>query len=151
VTIPQLDSVGLLPAGVWPCSLADVNQQFCWNDHRQQLWETFAKFLDEVYHPALAPAALWIDGSFATGKEDPSDIDVVVDCHGHPSNLCTAALELWWYRQSELKRLYKVDFYLRHPSIPNDLGAWFQYVGEKTAHRLNLDVKHPKGILSIVP
>jgi hypothetical protein len=53
--------------------------------------------------------------------------------------------------RATLKSRYHVDVGPRHPALPRDLAAFFQYVGDKAAAELQLPRTHPKGILRIVP
>jgi len=78
----------------------------------------------------------------------PEDIDLVLDVTGHSDSDLVIALGLH-FRRDELKRLYKVDVWPRHPKIPIDLGAFFQYIGDQAAAQLRLKPKHLKGILRI--
>ena len=43
--IPELDAHGLLPAGVHDCSLEEMTAKFAWNDHRERMVRSFARFL----------------------------------------------------------------------------------------------------------
>jgi len=149
--IPPLDELGLLPAGVWDCSFEDISTQFCWNDHRRALWKGFLHFIEKEYRPASLSVPLWIDGSFVRSKPIPSDIDVVMDFTGFDTAEDLGQLLGLRVRHDELKTAYHVDLWSRHPLIPNDLGAFFQYAGDKCAAELNIDIKHPKGILRVRP
>jgi hypothetical protein len=81
----------------------------------------------------------------------PSDIDVVMDFTGFDArDEIMKFLELR-FRHDEIKAAYHVDVWPRHPMIPADLAAYFQYVGDKCAAELCIDVKHPKGILRVRP
>jgi hypothetical protein len=78
VSIPTLESNGLLPKGVRECSLDDISAQFTWNDHRTQLFTSFRLFLVSESQPHF-PYPILFDGSLVTYKELPSDTDVVLD------------------------------------------------------------------------
>lgn len=75
--IPELDAHGLLPAGQWDCTLAEVEAVFCLNPHRCALWEGLQRFIAAEVKP-LGSLTLWLDGSFTRSKAHPEDIDVVI-------------------------------------------------------------------------
>ena len=146
--IPEFDERGVLPPGVWDCSLDEIANRFCFNDHRRTLWADFGRFLTTEYHARQLPPVLWIDGSFSTDKALPSDIDVVTDLDGAPDIVVGMALRLHW-ENPRLKAIYRVDFWPRHPSLPHDLAQFFQYVGDKRAAQLRIDPHDHKGILRV--
>ncbi len=123
---------------------------FCLNTHRQNLFSGLMRFLDVEWRPHDISAPILIDGSFVRGKLSPEDIDVVFDMTNHSHSSIIIALGLW-FRHDELKSLYNVDVWMRHPNLPNDLFHFFQYIGDKAAAELGLDPKHPKGVLRIQP
>jgi hypothetical protein len=51
MSIPTLESNGLLPSGIHECSLDDISAQFSWNDHRTQLFTSFRPFLVSEIQP----------------------------------------------------------------------------------------------------
>jgi hypothetical protein len=81
VSIPTLESAGLLPRGAHECSLDDISAQFTWNDHRTQLFTSFRLFLVSELQSHF-PYPILFDESFVTHKELPSDTDVVLDLSG---------------------------------------------------------------------
>lgn len=148
--IPPLDSYGLLPQGIFDCSLTEIQGIFCPNTHRLSLFDGLMNFLNTEWYPHRIAAPILIDGSFVRGKLSPEDIDVVFDMTGHSDQSLVIALGLW-FRHDELKQHYNVDVWVRHPKIPNNLVSFFQYIGDKAAAELRLTPKHPKGILRILP
>lgn len=74
----QFDSQGnIFPYTTIPVSLSEFEEVFCNNDHRKSLLVHFYSVLNELRVIVDSPLTLWIDGSFATKKIDPRDIDVV--------------------------------------------------------------------------
>lgn len=57
--------------------LSEVEQTFVFNEHRRHLFETFVEFLGYIQSIGVKDFELWIDGSFATRKHNPMDIDLV--------------------------------------------------------------------------
>jgi predicted nucleotidyltransferase len=146
--IPALDDIGLLPPGVWECTLAEAEEVFATTPHRRELWKGFLQFLADEVEPHT-PVPIWIDGSFTRRKDHPSDIDVVVDFSDLPEAVAMPMAVSLYLRNSKLKAAYKVDAYPRHPEIANDFAAFFQYAGSKAAAEFQIDSKHPKGILRV--
>lgn len=147
--IPPLDRHGLLPVGVYDCSWHEVENEFCWNPHRQSLFDKLQMFLAQKWAPLNLVAPLWVNGSFTRRKDQPDDIDVVADVSHLPAIEAYPVLLLQFQREDN-KRDFSVDFWVKHPLIPNDLTAFFQYTGLKAGAELRLDAMNPKGILRIV-
>ena len=149
MAIPAYDPLGLLPAGVYDCTLAEAATVLCWNDHRRRLWDDLLRFIEHEYRPLKVKAPLWIDGSFVRRKELPPDVDVVLDFSGENDGL-PKCMQLR-LKHATIKREYRVDLWPRHPLLPHDLAEFFQYAGDKCAVELNIPPKTPKGILRVVP
>ena len=78
--IPQFNEEGLLPEGIHDCTLEEIEfrfGRFLGSDRRPQLWQRFLEFVREV-RASGAIEAILLDGSFATAKPDPNDIDIVL-------------------------------------------------------------------------
>jgi len=146
--IPALNDLGLLPQGVWDCTLPDVAALFCTNPHRKNLWDGFLKFISAEVEPH-GSMPVWIDGSFTRRKDYPEDIDVVLDLSDRDSSIAIPIAFSLWKRHDELKLTYHVDAWPKHPDIPNDLARFFQYAGPKVAAEIQVDEKQPKGILRV--
>lgn len=71
--VPEWMENGLLPAGVHPASWAEVEGRFGWNAHRQSLLLGLRDGLAVLRRAGCE--RLWLDGSFVTSKELPSDYD----------------------------------------------------------------------------
>ena len=77
--IPALNSDGLLPAGLFDCSLAEVSIRFGsfqGSDTRLRLFARFQELVATMQQSALFEVLL-LDGSFVTAKPAPNDIDLV--------------------------------------------------------------------------
>ena len=55
----------------------DFVDRFPTSNTRREIYDNFLRFLIE-FNKICLPRRLWIDGSFATAKENPNDIDVVI-------------------------------------------------------------------------
>jgi hypothetical protein len=145
--VPPFDNFGLLPAGVHEATFAEIETALCWNPHRQALWVDFQRFLRERCQKLVsARVPFFIDGSFVRRKDLPADIDLVIDLTGCSDEIIGVGL-LLRFDHNAIKAEYHVDQYPRHPSLPLDLSAFFQYAGEKCAIEMSIDPRHPKGIL----
>jgi hypothetical protein len=78
--IPPLDAHGLLPVGVHDCTLEEVKARFGAFQHSDQRPQLFQKLQALVAEASAAGFArsLLIDGSFATTKPNPNDIDLAL-------------------------------------------------------------------------
>ncbi len=148
--IPTLDHHGLLPAGTHDCSIIEIEQSFCWNPHRVELIGKLKDFLDQQWRPLGIHASLWVDGSFTRKKDIPADIDVVVDVAHVPIADMGPVFALLIARD-QIKTDFSVDFWIKHPAIPNDLTTFFCYAGIKAAAELGIDSQQIKGILRVNP
>lgn len=147
--IPQLNNHGLLPPGVWDCTLGEISDALCWNDHRQKLFAGLTDFIAREWNPLGISCPIIIDGSFVRSKPIPDDIDVLVDLSGIDSVKSLALGLALRFHSIEHKAAYKVDVWAQYPDRPDDILIYFQYIGDKSAAELRLDSKHPKGVLRI--
>ncbi len=148
--IPALDENGMLPPGVWDCTLPEAEAAFCNSPLRRELWNGLQSFLDAEVRPH-SKLSVWIDGSFTRNKDYPSDIDVVVDFSEWPLADALPIMLPLYRRNPSIKATYKVDAYPRHPELPGDLSEYFQYVGPKAAAEFHINEKQRKGILRVLP
>jgi hypothetical protein len=78
--IPSLDAHGLLPVGLHDCTLEEIKVRFGAfqdSDQRPQLFQKLQALVAEARAAGFARSLL-IDGSFATAKPDPNDIDLAL-------------------------------------------------------------------------
>ncbi len=72
------DSKGNLQSGKpIDINLDELEQYFVFNLYRRQQFEQYLNYLGELKTIIAVPFEQWVDGSFATLKEKPNDIDVV--------------------------------------------------------------------------
>ena len=150
MAIPALDDKGLLPLGVHDCSWQEVQQAFCWNPHREMLFGQAQSFLRDIWSPLGLSLPIWLDGSFTRRKDSPADIDLVIEATSLDAQQVWPVAQIWFQRE-QYKDAYSVDFWFKHPMFPHDLCAFFQYTGIKAGAELQLDAKHIKGILKVLP
>lgn len=86
--IPGAEGYDVLPPGRHTITLSEVLDNFILGRPdelvRRALWQDFEDFRAGQLAHGIRPIAYWIDGSFSSGKEGPSDIDftTIVDGPG---------------------------------------------------------------------
>jgi hypothetical protein len=78
--IPMAGPDGLLPPGLYDCSLDEIQGRFGVfqkTDRRPRLFEKLRQFLTEVQQTGLV-AAVVVNGSFITATPEPNDIDLIL-------------------------------------------------------------------------
>ena len=76
------DKNGYLPYGVYNLNMEEFKSTFCKNSpKREKIMEEYEKHLSEIKNTGYFPDH-WIDGSFVSSKEDPSDIDTLTEFDG---------------------------------------------------------------------
>lgn len=77
-SIPDFDEYGYLPQGIYNCDIEQIKLRFCNNDHRARQFEMLESYISRL---AVFGAnfACYLDGSFISDKEDPKDIDLVLE------------------------------------------------------------------------
>ena len=74
----------LLPDGLHPMSVAELKAMvvdaFPRSARRPTLWANFANIINRLEAAGIR-CEIWVDGSFLTYKNEPDDIDFVVDIH----------------------------------------------------------------------
>lgn len=147
LSIPSLDSHGLLPGGIHDCSVSDIERAFGWNPHRLDLLDKFKNCLIGEIRPKFSEP-IYFDGSFVTDKEIPDDIDMVLELNNSPDATKWQGLVFLRDQQSRLMKDYRVHFWINLPGN-SDFCHFFQYIGIKTANFKGLNPKHLKGILRL--
>lgn len=71
--IPDWTHEGLLPAGIHAAPWVEIESRFGWNAHRRSLMLGLRDGLTVL--KGAGCKRLWLDGSFVTDKELPSDYD----------------------------------------------------------------------------
>ncbi len=80
MSIPDLTEEGFLPAGIYDCTLDEVESvfgRFQKSERRVQLAKNLREFVAELINAKIGNWLL-IDGSYVTIKEEPGDIDIVL-------------------------------------------------------------------------
>ena len=77
ILLPEFSESGYLPPGLHRADLVEVQQRFGSNDTRRALLRHLDNFLELVR--SVGAQKLILDGSFVTAKENPADIDVILE------------------------------------------------------------------------
>ena len=148
--IPELNQNGLLPCGVHDCTLVEIADFFGINAHRRRLCRNFVTCLEREIRPVFVYPIL-VDGSFVTDKDEPEDVDVVLDLKETSYEQKWRGLMFMKTQQHRLLHEYNVHFWVNFDTPDSsDFTEYFQYIGNKTARSKGLGPRHMKGILRIV-
>lgn len=75
--IPQFDNTGYLPSGIHLCSGEEFLERFCSSESRKTFTKTVVHILD--FAKDRGARNIFVGGSFITNKENPSDIDCLIE------------------------------------------------------------------------
>lgn len=146
--IPPLSPNGLLPTGCFDCTLDEVSSHYTWSPRRTELWTGFERFV--AWARKGPPVThIYLDGGFTSDKPHPKDIDVVMDLAGANQQTFLHWLQVFATQRPMLAQDFLVDFWVYHPSMPNDLRAFFQYVRPEEAQARQLKPSDRKGLLRV--
>ena len=74
----QFDDFGnLFPYKIITISLDDFEENFVFNEHRKQLFESYLQIIIDLKAIGIEHFTHWINGSYTTLKFAPNDIDIV--------------------------------------------------------------------------
>ena len=80
MAIPEFDENGLLPYGIYECTLDEIKQRFGRfdrSDQRQKLYRNLEAYMKALRKVDQAQYLL-VNGSFVTRVAEPNDIDLIV-------------------------------------------------------------------------
>ncbi len=138
--IPALDEEGFLPPGVHECDLGEIKErfgQFRGSDRRAKLCAKLKDFVAELQRTGLAEWLI-VNGSFATAKSEPEDIDLVVvlpAAHDFASDLLPDAYN--FVSRNRVARRYGFDIFVAADGTPLFFRyvAYFQEIKRRTDRR----------------
>ena len=125
-----MDYPALLKAGMHNMTLSDLKSVFVDPfdniERRKKLLERFEAFISRLEDVPI-DMEIWIDGSFATQKEHPGDIDLVVVCEEDEVNNLPAEKQLilkeLFGNQKATKLRYECDAYFVFNDV-NEKSYW---------------------------
>jgi len=141
VPIPPFNQHGLLPPGIHPASLKEVVEKLGFSPKRQDLIEQGLKPVLERLK-ALGVHEVYLNGSFATARPSPRDID------GYVLTTVGTALEMEVIKNyEEWKAAYQVDLWPAYTDEPGEMSQeWWQ---EQFGHTKEQPPK-AKGIVKLI-
>lgn len=111
---------GFLPPGNHAATLAEIQDRFCWNYRRKEIYKGLEYVTGELISHKVDK--IWVDGSFVTKKERPGDVDVAYEVPDE------ADLATWGWldprRRSDLKKFHRVDLLPDWPGQAQ-INSWF--------------------------
>jgi len=153
VTIPALEPSGLLPPGVHDAAVDEIEAAFGTSNRRRE--ELFAKldlFVGFAQSFQLF-TALFVDGSFLTDKDLPSDIDGVLELpRPNLTQLLSHPQALLIVDTAAVKATYEVHlFFQPPPPVPAglDMARFFQGLKPEEALLRGLPTSVKRGILKV--
>jgi hypothetical protein len=116
--IPALNAHGLLPPGIFDCTLTEVRDRFgnfLISDQRRRLFARLEELVGAMHRSGLFKMLL-VDGSFVTGKSAPNDIDLVaVLLPGHDFERDLPMSEYALISRAMLRRRFAFDVVIAEP------------------------------------
>ncbi|MEK4110702.1 hypothetical protein ABIC86_001763 [Paenibacillus sp. DS2363] len=75
MSIPAFFDNYHLPDGEHVCTMKEIERVFLFSEKRSNVWGKFLDLLSKLEELGLKYEYILIDGSFVTGREEPSDVD----------------------------------------------------------------------------
>jgi hypothetical protein len=144
----QFDAKGYLkPASPIEVNLKTIEEAFVFNPHRQQLFEHYIAYLNELRSITDVPFEQWIDGSFVSKKLQPNDIDILTFV---PNQIYTAndgvLYELKQQSKPQIDAYYICTFPENHSKFAETRGDYFYWINQFIKDRQ----KNSKGFIKII-
>ena len=146
--IPDFDQYGLLPEGIHNCTIAEMADVLCWNDHRWELLANLVACLEIEIRP-ITQEPIIVDGSFVTDEEYPKDIDIAIDLVNLTSSRQQAINQALRPIMHDLQYAYKIDLQLNTAGLAQDYIELFQRVKEEKIKERKIPEHIRKGMLRL--
>jgi hypothetical protein len=116
----QFDTYGNLIQGIHVLNKEQIYSNFVLNfpntNTRERLWRNFNTFLDQFKEEITQQFEVWIDGSFATQKLNPRDIDAVFLIDYQTVERKKSILEnKWFFKDQKFKTGLDLYFSTEYP------------------------------------
>ena len=149
------DKNGYIPYGVYNMTMEEFKSIFCKNSpKREEIIEEYEKHLSEIKNTGYF-LDHWIDGSFVSTKENPSDIDTLTEFDGaevDKNNDRPKIDELIFNSKSKTKGLCHSLRIYRYP--PQDKKRYEYYIESKLRILIELygsdRLGIPKGVIHLL-
>jgi hypothetical protein len=151
--IPQLTQDGLLPVGVHDASLAEIQARFGIRTARRvELFTKLGQF--EAFAKGYGLFTfLYVDGSFCTSKDEPGDIDGVLEMpRSNLAQLLAHPMGNQVLDSAGVKARFEFHLFLMPPPpVPadRDMVDFFQRIKPEDALLLNVPKTTRRGILRV--
>jgi hypothetical protein len=149
--IPNFVTGGILPTGIHDCDLSEIESVFVYNNRRKFIWQSLTSYFSQIKLISDIDI-ICIDGSFVTNKEEPNDVDIVVEFpdYGRLRDLSMSMPNL--FMRQIVKDTLPIDL-LPSFNFPlsnmEDMRDFFQKLRPAEAIERGLPVGAKKGILRI--
>lgn len=139
--IPQFDSDGNLPPGIYEGTWDEFVSRFGWTVHRQKLIIGLKKALESLRNAGCL--TVYIDGSFVTSKEIPEDYDACWDIYNVQASLVDPVLLIFDNGRAAQKAKFLGELF---PATFIEAGS-----GQRFLDFFQIDKRtnNPKGIIKI--
>lgn len=137
--VPEFDSRGLLPQGIYRADWQEIVKRFGRNRQRLQLLSGLKEALDLLRDAGCR--RVYLDGSFVTDKESPNDVDVCWDVDGvEPMSLDSVFFDFDNERTAQKARFAAEFFPAQAPQRLKTFLDFFQ---------IDKETGEPKGIIEL--
>jgi hypothetical protein len=127
---------GILAPGDHALTWTAFASRFGGSTHRENLIVNLLRLLGVLARRGFE-GAVYVGGSFITAKEEPGDIDIVLDCSALPARQWPVFARFVLQGRGMWKSALGIDLHLSHPSIPRDMRDWFRYIRGDDASQLS--------------
>lgn len=148
--IPGFNRYGLLPDGVYGCTMPEVEEALAWNEQRRGLTESLQAFIrEELLNRFTIIPPLVLDGSYVSKKANPSNINLVLEL-SHLSDADQWQGQMLFQGRAELFRCYQIDMLPGLKGLNQDFVDLLQTLRPQTAFEKGLHHGHRKGVLRLI-
>jgi hypothetical protein len=147
VPIPPLTAYGYLPDGIYHAHIEEVFETFVKgkSQRRLDIWNGMNRFIQD-YSGIIPDAKVYLDGSYISGKNEPGDIEVIIEFGTIHWPLYCQKIHVI---RDQIKSNYLVDVWPQFPGQPNDFLQFFQYIRNEEKNSKGLPPSTQKGILVV--
>jgi hypothetical protein len=152
LSMPDLDfdDYGLLPGGTHDCTMEVVESLLTWNDRRRQLTTLLQEFIANelsILFEKIPPLVL--DGSYVTQKEEPRDINLILELRDLPDQQKMNAFDLC-QKCPDIFLRYQIDMKTSLYESGEDYVTFFSKLRTREAIAMGLFHDHRKGLLRLL-
>ena len=147
MAIPEFDEFGLIPTGTFHVTKQEIEDRYCNNPNRLEIWTKFQSFCQKELAPKEWSKIVLVDGGFTSNKQHTKDIDVVLDISDQSDLMVFEAFVWQAQNHDRIAATYLTDFWVFHPNFPRDLSEFFRYIKEEERLLRGAPLGHKKGLL----